>query len=179
MTTLKFNVAQLLREEIGARRDHQFDEPSLPLDEKLALRDIIGTVRFTRTATGVYAHVKATGLVRLTCVRSLEEFDYRVDLTFSDQIHSVIDVVSGASLPKPAEDDPFMLDELHMADIGEMIREYTLIALPLNPVAEAYRDQLVTYSVQSDGLDETDDLMESSSLESLKAWAERHNRKNR
>jgi uncharacterized protein len=179
MTTLKFNVAQLLREEIGARRDHQFAEPSLPLDENLTLRDLAGTVRFTRTATGVYVLVKVSGLVHLTCVRSLEEFDYQVDLSFNDQIHSMIDVVSGASLPKPAEDDPFMLDELHMADVGELIREYTLIELPLNPVAEAYRDQLVHYSVQSDGLDETDELIDGSSLEALKAWAEQHNRKNR
>lgn len=177
MTAIKFNVAQLLREEIGARREYDFTEAELALDETLVLRDITGQVRFTRTATGVYAQVRAQGVVKLTCVRSLEEFDYPVELDFSDQFHSVIDVVSGVSLPKPTEDDPFFLNELHMADIGEAIREYTLLELPLNPVSPAYRDQPVSYSVQSEGIAETDDTQVDSRFEALKAWAEQQNNK--
>lgn len=179
MTTIKFNVAQLLREPMGARRELSFTEPSLPLDETLTMRDISGSVRFTRTATGVWAEVKAHGTVRLTCVRSLEEFDQPVEVEFKDEFHSVIDVMSGASLPTPPEEDPFMLDELHLADVGEAIREYTLIALPLNPVSPAYRDQPMSYSVQSEGIDDEDQdgVEEVGSLEALKAWAERHNRK--
>ncbi len=181
MTTLKFNVAQLLRESVGARRDYDFAEEHIPLDDTLVLRDISGNVRFTRTATGVFAHVRASGLVRLVCVRSLEEFDQQVDLDFSDQFHSVIDVVTGSSVPIPPEEDPFFLDELHMADIGEAIREYTLLELPLNPVSEAYRDQPISYTVQSEGIDEETDADEQvdDRLEALKAWAERQNAKNR
>lgn len=183
MTDLKFNVAQLLREEMGARREYTFtDEPALPLDETLTMRNISGDVRFTRTATGIYAHVRARGTVRLTCVRSLEEFDQPVSVEFSDQFHSVIDVLSGSSLPKPIEEDPFFLNELHMADIGEAIREYTLLELPLNPVSPDYRDQTISYSVQSDGIEDQDleiaGEQADSPLEALKAWAERHNRRN-
>lgn len=182
MTVLKFNVAQLLREEMGARRDYTFTEASLPLDEQLTLRDISGAVRFTRTATGVWANVKARGVVRLTCVRSLEEFDEQVQVEFADQFHSVIDVFTGGSLPAPIEDDPFLLDELHMADIGEALREYTLLALPLNPVSPAHRDQPVSYTVQSEGIEEEEALAEADDgnvdIDALKAWAERHNRRN-
>jgi uncharacterized protein len=184
MSTIKFNVAQLLREVIGTRRDYSFSEPTLPLDETLTMRELAGQVRFTRTATGVYAQVHVTGLVRLTCVRSLEEFDYELALTFSDQFHSIIDVMTGVSLPKPDEDDPFMLNELHMADVGEAIREYALLELPLNPVSPAYRDQPVSYTVQSEGIDEGDaaNIMDqpigADAIEALKAWAAQHNRKN-
>lgn len=180
MTDLKFNVAQLLREEIGARRDYSFTEAALPLDEALTLRDISGTVRFTRTATGVWVNVRAEGTVRLTCVRSLEEFDHPVSIAFSDQFHSVIDIFTGTSLPAPTEDDPFFLSELHMADIGEALREYTLLELPLNPVSPAYRDQPVSYTVQSEGIEDEADPAEQaeSSLEALKAWADRHNKRN-
>jgi uncharacterized protein len=182
MTIIKFNVAQLLREEMGSRRDYSFAEDSLDLDESLTLRDISGTVRFTRTATGVWANVKARGKVRMTCVRSLEEFDQPVEIEFSDQFHSVIDVFTGSTLPEPIEDDPFFLSELHMADVGEALREYTLLELPLNPVSPDYRDKPVSYSVQSDGIgDEADEeqgeLLEDP-IEALKAWAERHNRRN-
>lgn len=180
MTDLKFNVAQLLREEMGARRDYTFTEDALSLDEKLTLRAISGSVRFTRTATGVWVNVRARGTVRLTCVRSLEEFDHEVALEFADQFHSVIDVYSGSTLPKPAEEDPFFLDELHMADIGEALREYTLLELPLNPVSPAYRDKPVSYTVQSEGIEDDGEPGEEGdgTLDALKAWAERHNRRN-
>lgn len=184
MSTIKFNVAQLLREAIGTRRDYTFTEPTLPLDEMLVLRELAGQVRFTRTATGVYAQVQVKGVVQLTCVRSLEEFDYTLELEFSDQFHSVIDVITGVALPKPDEDDPFMLNELHMADVGEAIREYALLELPLNPVSPAYRDRPVSYTVQSEGIDAeeaadaADQPADLDAIEALKAWAAQHNRKN-
>jgi uncharacterized protein len=43
MTDLKFNVAQLLREEVGARREYNFDEAALPLDAETMLRKVVGT----------------------------------------------------------------------------------------------------------------------------------------
>jgi uncharacterized protein len=184
MSTVKFNVAQLLREVIGTRRDYTFTEPTLPLDETLLMRDLVGNVRFTRTASGVYANVQVTGLVQLTCVRSLDEFDYTLELEFADQFHSVIDVMTGMTLPTPAEEDPYLLNELHMADVGDAIREYALLELPLNPVSPAYRDQPVSYTVQSDGIDDDEqadqatDPVDADGLAALKAWAAQHNRKN-
>lgn len=179
MTDIKFNVAQLLREPIGSRRDYDFTEDRLPLDDTLTLHNIVGAVRFTRTATGVFAHIHASGLVRLVCVRSLEEFDQRIDLEVSEEMHSVIDVVTGVTLPGPTEEDPFYLDELHMADIGEIIREYTLLELPLNPVCEAYRDMPVSYTVQSEGAEEetADGAQIDKRFEVLKTWAERQSDK--
>ncbi|NTV62494.1 MAG: DUF177 domain-containing protein [Oscillochloris sp.] len=172
MSTIKFNVAQLLREMIGGRRDYTFSEEALPLDDQLVLCGISGDVRFIRTTTGVYAHVRARGTVELICVRSLEPFGHQVELDFSDQFHSVVDVMTGVGLPAPAEDDPYLLNELHMADIGEALRDYTLLELPINPVSPAYRDRPVRYTVQSDGIDDeqTDDTVDSR-FEALKAWA--------
>lgn len=172
MAQIKFNVAQLLREVIGSRRDYEFQEAALPLDETLTLREIVGHVRFTRTATGVFAHVHVTGLVRLVCVRSLDEFDQPLELDFSDQFHSVIDVVTGIALPKPDEDDPYFISDNHMVDLGQAIREYALLELPLNPVSEPYRDQPVRYTVETDAdnASEYDDEPVDARLEALKAW---------
>ncbi|MEF3275204.1 MAG: DUF177 domain-containing protein [Chloroflexus sp.] len=177
MTTLRFNLAQLLREEMGARRDISFSEPALQLDDELTLRNISGRLRLTRTAAGVYAQVTVHGIVTLTCVRSLEPFDYELDLDFSDQFYAVVDVVNGHRLPQPSEDDPFMLDELHHIDIGEAIRSYALINLPMNPVAPAYRDQPVNYTVESEGLNEDDSLIDDR-FAALRKWAERQRNQN-
>ncbi|MEI7643212.1 MAG: DUF177 domain-containing protein [Chloroflexales bacterium] len=178
MSTIKFNVAQLLREMIGARRDYTFTEEALPLDDQLVLRGISGDVRFMRTVTGVYAHVRARGVVEMICVRSLEPFDYPVKVDFSDEFHSVVDVMNGDGLPEPTEDDPYLLSELHMADVGDAIRDYTLLELPINPVSLAYRDKPVSYTVQSDGIEDeqTDDIVDSR-FEALRAWAAQQNNK--
>jgi uncharacterized protein len=173
MSDLKFNVAQLLREPIGGRREYDFTLEVLPLDERLSMRDVVGDVRFTRSGSGVVARVRASGKVRLTCVRSLEEFDEPVDVAFDDEFHSVIDVHTGAGLPDPNEEDPFFLSDTHLADIGEAIREYALLALPMSPIAPAYRDAPVSYSTELDeGGASEDEAAEpiDSRLAALKNW---------
>ena len=128
---LKFNVAQLLREEIGAWRTHSFDENALPLDESTTLRQIQGTVRFIRTTSGVLADVEAHGVVEVPCTRCLTPTNQMLELHFRDEFHSKIEVNTGVSLPTPEEEDPFFIDESHKVDLGEAIREYALMELPL------------------------------------------------
>lgn len=97
MTALKFNVAQLLREPIGAKRTYTFEEPQLALDEQLNLRQISGSVQFTRTASGVYARIISQGTVALTCVRSLETFDEVIAIDVREEMHSVVDILTGGA----------------------------------------------------------------------------------
>lgn len=134
MTDLKFNVAQLLREEIGARRRYTFSEDALPLDEETTLRQIEGQVRFTRTASGVLADARVQGVVELPCLRCLNPVLVQVKPHFRDEFHSKIEVNTGLALPKPDEEDPFFIDEAHLVDLGEAIREYALIELPMRPL---------------------------------------------
>lgn len=130
-TDLKFNVAQLLREEIGARRNYTFAEEALPLDDSTTLQQLDGSVRFTRTASGVLADVRAQGIVEEGCARCLAPTTSTIALEFRDQFHSKIEVTTGISLPKPDEEDPFFIDENHKVDLGEVIREYALLELPM------------------------------------------------
>lgn len=134
MTDLKFNVAQLLREEIGARRNYTFAENALPLDNDMELRQLDGKVRFTRTVTGVLAGVDARGIVELPCIRCLNPAHQQIDIHFKDEFHSRIEVNTGMPLPKPDEEDPFYIDESHLVDLGEALREYALIELPMQPL---------------------------------------------
>jgi uncharacterized protein len=131
---LKFNVAQLLREMIGAQRSYSFTEDTLVLDEALALREITGTVRFMRTASGVIGDAKAHGMVEMECTRCLKPALQQVSVEFYDEFHSRIEVNTGTPLPKPDEEDPFFIDESHRVNLGEAIREYALIELPMRPL---------------------------------------------
>jgi uncharacterized protein len=136
MTDLKFNVAQLLREEVGARRNYTFAENALPLDDETILQQLEGKVRFTRTATGVLADVDAQGVVELPCIRCLTPSRPPVHLHFQDEFHSRIEVNTGVPLPKPDEEDPFYINENHLVDLGEALREYALLALPMRPLCK-------------------------------------------
>jgi uncharacterized protein len=133
---LKFNVAQLLREMIGAQRSYSFTEQALTLDETLSLRDITGNVRFMRTASGVIGDAHARGQIEMECTRCLKPALQQIDVQFYDEFHSRIEVNTGAPLPKPDEEDPFFIDEAHMVDLGEAIREYALIELPMRPLCQ-------------------------------------------
>jgi uncharacterized protein len=131
LTDLKFNVAQLLREEVGARRNYEFTESALPLDDALELHQLQGAVRFTRTASGVLADVHAKGVVTMECTRCLAPAPQPVSIHFKDEFHSKIEVNTGAPLPAPDEDDPYFLDEAHRVDLGAALREYALLELPM------------------------------------------------
>lgn len=137
VTDLRFNVAQLLREEIGGRRTYTFQENELPLDEGTLLRQLNGSVRFTRTASGVLADVQAVGQVELPCIRCLASSIQPITLDFRDEFHSVIEVNTGVSLPKPDEEDPFFISESHLVDLGEAIREYALLEMPMQPLCRS------------------------------------------
>jgi uncharacterized protein len=131
MTDLKFNVAQLLREDIGARRNYTFAEDALPLDDETTLQQLEGKLRFTRTITGVLVDVDAHGVVIVPCIRCLNPSQQQVDLHLRDEFHSKIEVTTGAPLPKPVDEDPFYIDDNHLLDVGELLREYALLALPM------------------------------------------------
>ena len=133
---LTFNVAQLLREEIGGRRSYEFAETALALDDTLALRDVRGVLRLTRTASGVLADARATGTVDLECIRCLAAVAESLSLAFRDEFHARVEVNTGVPLPPPDEDDPFFISENHMLDLGEAIREYALIAMPMRPLCK-------------------------------------------
>jgi uncharacterized protein len=130
-TDLKFNVAQLLREEIGGRRSYTFSESALRLDDTTMLQQIEGTVRFMRTASGVLADVRVRGVVERPCTRCLNPAVQPVEVQFQDEFHSKIEVSTGVALPTPDEEDPFYINENHLLDLGEAIREYALIELPM------------------------------------------------
>lgn len=135
-TDLKFNVAQLLREMVGARREYHFAEGELELDETLTLQALKGIVRFTRTTSGVLANVHASSTIAMECIRCLAPTTQPVEIEIKDEFHSKVEVNTGMPLPKPDEEDPFFIDETHMIDLGEVIREYGLMAVPMQPLCK-------------------------------------------
>lgn len=139
----RLNVASLLMETTGATRDVAFAFESFPLDDDLIARNVSGEVRFTRLQNLLLATGRLTGSVTLQCVRCLEEYEQDFVAKFTEFFRQAVDVRSGAVI-KPGdyedvldeddgEDSGFGIDENHQLDVGEAIRQWILLSLPMRP----------------------------------------------
>lgn len=137
MSDLRFNVAQLLQEYVGGTRQHTFDDPALDLGDGLSLQPVEGAVKFTRTKNGVLARTTAAGEVEVECVRCLTPFNQPVDVAFDEEYYATVHPTTGAPLPEPEEEDMFRINSSHLLDLGDAIREYALLALPIAPTCRA------------------------------------------
>jgi uncharacterized protein len=143
---MEFNVAQLMKEPVGAKRSYEFGTPELRLSEALedetqvlVARDVQGRIALTRLRAQVRAvgHVQAQ--VELQCSRCLELFVTAVEAPLDELFKQTIDVVSGRPLPpsdNPAEDedDIFPISPNHILDLNEPVRQALLVAMPMRPL---------------------------------------------
>jgi uncharacterized protein len=143
LSPLTFNVAQLLREEVGSRRQHEFTEDHLQLHDRESLQNIVGSARFTRTPAGVYVESTVSGVIHCDCMRCLQPARVAITVTFTEEYVASVDVTTGANLVKRTDtneeddDDRFFINEQHLLDLGEALREYALLELPMRPLCKS------------------------------------------
>lgn len=129
------NVAGLLKEQIGATRDYRLLLDRLELDGETAAQQIAGDVRLTRLRDGVLARVVANGSAPLTCARCLREYAQPFAVSFDEEFRQTVDVRTGLGLGSDAGDDAesSFIDENHVLDLREPLRQEILVALPMRP----------------------------------------------
>jgi uncharacterized protein len=130
---MEINVSQLLREPIGSVRDYEINEDA-DISGDGGGRLVQGKVRLMRTPRSILAECALGTDVELTCSRCLSPFRYPVTLNFKEEYLPTIDVVSGAPLPPPEEAGAFTIDEHHILNLTEAVRQYTLLATPMKPL---------------------------------------------
>lgn len=138
MTRLKndtvINVAQLLKEQVGAFRVYDVELNWFALDSDIMARDVTGHLRLTRIASGILASgdVQGTGLVE--CVRCLEIYEQPFSAQYDQEFWPVIDIRTGLPMeaPDPIEDIG-QISASHELDIAEPLRQEALLALPMRP----------------------------------------------
>jgi len=130
---MQINVSQLLKEPIGSSRDYDIDE-MVDVTGDDSGGKVQGGVRLVRTHRGILIQGKLRAEVELTCSRCLSLFNCPLTINFEEEYIPTIDVASGAPLPSPAEPGSFVIDEHHVVDLTEAIRQYTLLAIPMKPL---------------------------------------------
>jgi uncharacterized protein len=135
---MRFNVAQLLKEPVGSTRKYHLAEEIQDLDGEVNLtHPIEGAIKLTHTTEGVLVNGQLHTEVELTCSRCLESFSAAVDFTLEEEFHSTVDIRTGAKLPSvDDEDEATLIDDQHIIDLLEVMRQDILLALPPRPLCK-------------------------------------------
>jgi uncharacterized protein len=124
------NVAQLMRAPIGSSQSH--DISGTIYEEVEAF--IEGKAKVTRISRGVLVQCKLTAEVKLTCSRCLNTFSCPISFTAEEEFFPISDV-SGDLAPSLLEQsEEFTIDTKNILDLSELIRQYTLLNLPMKPL---------------------------------------------
>jgi uncharacterized protein len=132
---MQYNVAQLMKAQVGASLESNIYEDNVQLDTDFkVISPIIGHVRMRRTNQGLLVDGRVDLTVELTCNRCLEQFEQPLHILFTEQFFPTVDVVSGIPLPSFDEDEIFPIDDHHHVDLTEAIRQHVLLELPMSAI---------------------------------------------
>jgi uncharacterized protein len=124
------NVAQLLKEPVGSSRSYALD---VTIDEDID-GPVTGSVQLIHTDRGILVRAELAVGLELECSRCLNMFPYRLDFAAEEEFLPTIDLSSGLPLSPDEHSDGFMVDSKNILDLAELIRQYTLLNLPMKPL---------------------------------------------
>jgi uncharacterized protein len=132
---MRINVAQLLKGPTGAVRRLHRSEDVAGIDSDLDVETpLSGPVTLIRTADGVLVSASLETALELECCRCLVRFRSPIRLQIEEEFRPSVDINTGAKLPtQEAEEDGTAIDEQHVLDLTEVVRQTIFLALPMNP----------------------------------------------
>jgi uncharacterized protein len=125
------NVSQLLQEPIGTTRQQEVDTEIEIAGEMSAVR---GEVTLTRTDRGILAQGKIETSIGLNCSRCLTRSKLTAELDIAEEYFPTKDIESGAALAEPEGAGGFPINEDHVLDLTEAIRQYAELQIPMKPL---------------------------------------------
>jgi len=140
---LTFNVAQLLKESVGATRSATVVADVYRLVPELAesgVPDVVeqpelsGRVRLMLTGDGILAQGDLSAELTLPCSRCLEPVVVPIDIELEEVFTPTIDVITGQAIKSEEDDRALWIDEHHILDLSEVLRQDVLVAVPMHPV---------------------------------------------
>lgn len=142
---MEFNVAQLMKEATGARREYDLDDDITNLDGGLRpLSNLTGKLELLRIHSGVLATGAFRVALSLECGRCLEPVTIPVSVEFSESFRPLTDIQTGRFLsPEEFEgqaedltDEALLIDAQHILDISEVVRQNIWLAIPIVAACE-------------------------------------------
>ncbi|HEY7415520.1 MAG TPA: DUF177 domain-containing protein [Ktedonobacteraceae bacterium] len=127
-----FNVAQLVKSPVGTSLEADLNEESVQLDKDLKLvGPLTGHVRMRHINQGLLIDGWGDITLELECTRCLKHFERTLHVPFEERFFPTVDVLTGVPLPPFEEDDIFPIDEHHLVDLTEAIRQRAWLEIPM------------------------------------------------
>lgn len=124
------NVAQLLEEPVGSNQSYDIGEV---IDEEVECF-VEGKAKLIHISQGVLVQCKLTAEVKLICSRCLDTFLLPISFTAEEEFIPISDVSGDLALSSPEQSEEFIIDNKNILDLSELIRQYTLLNLPMKPL---------------------------------------------
>lgn len=137
---MQFNVAQLLKEPIGASRRYELMEDVNELDTELeVLGPLVGTVQLIRIHSGILVKGELSTAVRASCNRCLEPLAEQVRFELEESFRPLTEVRTGRFIlpdefegeEDDLEDEALLINEQHILDISEVVRQAIWLSMPM------------------------------------------------
>lgn len=130
---MQINVAQFLKSDQGSSRVIEIDDY---FEEENTQIPVHGDLKLTRINQQVLVQGKLILDVPLVCGRCLKTYTCTIPIDIEEEYYPTIDINTGAKLPPPEESGSFIIDEHHILDLTEAIRQYKVMALPMKPLCQ-------------------------------------------
>jgi DUF177 domain-containing protein len=127
-----FNVSGLMHEGIGATR--RYDVEGLLETESRQPEPVTGDVELLRTKTGVLVRAHLQLLEPETCSRCLKPLEETLPIEFEEEFQATVDRHSGLPVDEMPNEDDFLIDENHMLDLTEAVRQYREATALMQPL---------------------------------------------
>lgn len=130
---MRYNVAQLIKGPTGAQRRFDLIEEIRDLDQDLEpLSPLMGSIALMRTSQGILVTGKLRTRLRMPCRRCLEPAEVDVELDLEEEFFPVARIANAPvdDVPEEEYDEALLIDEHHMLDLREVIRQGLWLAVP-------------------------------------------------
>lgn len=136
---MQYNVAQLMKSEVGDLRQDHLHEEINNLDNSITpLSPLDGDIKLVRTNEGIFVEADLHTSLQLECSRCLDLFGKAVRIRIDEEFLPTIDILSGSRLALDEEADPAnLIDARHELNVAELVRQSLLLTLPVAPLCRS------------------------------------------
>jgi uncharacterized protein len=134
---MRYNVAQLLKGQTGTERRYDLNEEIGHLDPELEpVEPLVGSLVLMRTSQGVLATGKFRTCLRAECRRCLDPCTVCVEFDLEEEFHPAVYIgeVPLDDVPEEDRDEALSIDEHHILDLSEVMRQALWLATPGEPL---------------------------------------------
>ena len=133
---MELNVSQLLMEPSGSSREYPLDDPLL-LPERQDFVRVLGTVAMLRTNKSIWVSAALHSALESQCGRCLAEYSHPIQFQLEEEYIPSLNPLTGARVTPPSDgSDFYLIDENHILDLTEPVREYVMMEDPMKPLCK-------------------------------------------